>query len=159
MRTKIRTRNKLLADNLDDWGADSDFTANCYRLPENFAKITGGRYDSWITSCAENKKKQDNYLLSYPQLDRKCQSCPGPVYIHHMPNLVLLLKAFSMPALSKILNWGRFLISNDLTTDHLYYILEMTSNHPVYRQRRSITTSIHRYLTNMGIETNNTFAI
>ena len=41
----------------------------------------------------------------------------------------------------------------------MYFILEITDNFPIYRQKQRIVTSVNRCRTNMGMETNNTFAI
>ena len=96
--------------------------------------------------------KLRTYLSPTPDL-------PGPVHIYALLNLSLLVKAFSCAEFSKTFNWGIFQITNKLSTDYMYYLIRYCAQFPVYRAKRRILTSISRYLTNMGMETNSTFAL
>lgn len=107
------------------------------------------------------KALQTIYIQIYGQVCKQHQTCPGPVniYIYSLTNVTLLLKAFSTAELSKKLNWGRFLITNAFTTDYMYRMLILCANSPGYRPKQRIITSICRYFTNMGMQSNNISAI
>ena len=63
------------------------------------------------------------------------------------------------PELSKKLNWGRFLVTNKLSTDYMYYIIDYVGSFPIYRAKQRIITSVNRFLVNMGMETSNAFIL
>ena len=84
---------------------------------------------------------------------------PRPVNIYDLVNLSLLIKAFSCEEYSKHLNWGRLLLTNKLSPDYMYHIINLCTHFPVYRAKQRILTSVNRYLTNMGMVTSNTFPL
>ena len=84
---------------------------------------------------------------------RRFQTSTSPVNIYHDSCLILLLNAFTTEQLSKVLNWGRYLLFNNRTPDYMYYILQQASFIPSYRPRQRAIASIFRWLTNMGMPT------
>ena len=143
VKAKNAARKKLLTDNLDNWGAYANFTPNFYALSEKSIQRTAERYDQWVGSCAKKKKTQEYYSFTYNQLYRRFQTSTTPVNIYDNKSLILLLKGFTTEHLSKVLNWGRYLVFNNLLPDHMYYILQQASLIPSYRPRqRAITSTI-----------------
>ena len=159
VRSKLNSRNKLLQDKLDSWGADADRSTSLYALPEKFSEKVHAKYELWVSKCARTKRLQETYLQTYGRLYRSSQTCPGPAFIYDIKNFILLIKAFSTPELSKKLNWGRFLVTNHLPTDYLYYVIDYVASFPIYRAKQRVITSINRFLVNMGMQTNNTFVL
>ena len=174
MSVKMKTRKKLLTDNLDSWGAgttysNSGFVGNregnaslTLALPgkdaasKNTIKNAYNKYDSINATATAKKKLQTTFMMTYKQMYHYHQRIIGPVYIYDELNLMLLLKAFSTPHFAKTLNWGRYLITNNFTADRIYRLISFTENHPTYRPRQRIITTLQRFLTNMGMPTHST---